>query len=191
MKRMFFLSGGDGGLTRLNKTVTLRKGETVRDSHTVYLNGPNVKDKLTSLDVQVTLTLLLVHTVAIPLFTAIVAGIPPVAVAFAVGLLLSYLWLLSVFADIPLVAAVSAAAAIPLDTAVVAVHTIMLSSPVRRCTTPCGRTAAAPGFAGASCDPCWASSRRWPRTPSPYRRTAARTTSASPTSRWRHRSKHL
>ncbi len=50
-KRMFFLR--DEIRSVLNKTVTVRKGETIRDSHTVYLPGSaSVHDKLTSLDVQ-------------------------------------------------------------------------------------------------------------------------------------------
>ncbi len=49
-KRMFFLSKENR--SQMNKTVTIRKGSTFQDTHTVYLSGSNVHDKLTSLDVQ-------------------------------------------------------------------------------------------------------------------------------------------
>ncbi len=50
-KRMFFLSNESHSV--LNKTINIRKGKTYEDTHTVYLSGPNIHDKLTSLDIQV------------------------------------------------------------------------------------------------------------------------------------------
>ena len=50
-KRMFFMS--EEGKSRRKKTVTMLKGREFKESFTVYLSPAGVKDKLTSLDVQV------------------------------------------------------------------------------------------------------------------------------------------
>ena len=50
-KRMFFMS--EEGRSRRSKTITMLKGREFKESFTVYLSPAGVKDKLTSLDVQV------------------------------------------------------------------------------------------------------------------------------------------
>ena len=50
-KRMFFMS--EEGQSRRKKTITMLKGREFKESFTVYLSPAGVKDKLTSLDVQV------------------------------------------------------------------------------------------------------------------------------------------
>ena len=50
-KRMFFMA--EEGRSRRKKTITMLKGREFRESFTVYLSPAGVKDKLTSLDVQV------------------------------------------------------------------------------------------------------------------------------------------
>ena len=50
-KRMYFMS--EEGRSRRKKTITMLKGREFKESFTVYLSPTGVKDKLTSLDVQV------------------------------------------------------------------------------------------------------------------------------------------
>ena len=50
-KRMFFMA--EEGRSRRKKTITMLKGREFKESFTVYLSPAGVKDKLTSLDVQV------------------------------------------------------------------------------------------------------------------------------------------
>ena len=60
-KRMFFMA--EEGRSRRKKTITMLKGREFKESFTVYLSPAGVKDKLTSLDVQVGLNLYIDATV--------------------------------------------------------------------------------------------------------------------------------